>query len=407
MPTDEELTAVLSRVLDGAAAGAPEPVHGRLAAGARRAGLRRRGRRRAVLAGAVAAVLVAGAAGLAAFGGRPSPGPAAAGPRISDERFAELVGSLLPPGTVSGLVPAGPKPDPHEIGVALTFDDGAGASIVTVKVQYSGVPVEAITCLDAFDTPTGSCDRVLRPDGSVLIVDKLRSQHVDNGQEWRGVWAAPDGRLVTVIEFNGEPSRPNRQQPPLADTALGAMASSPLWAEVFAALTPVPVPAPTAPTAPETGGTGPAPSPAVSADALLDRLTDLLPAGTETGARNTAHTALAVAAAGRRSSLTVAYEPPSARGLADLADLPGTPRTELEVREPLPGGGFVVSTAFGDGKSATYPLLHWVVTVYYPDGARLVLGEWNGERSYEAAPGDPALDLAALKAIALSPAWRS
>ncbi|MEU3493457.1 hypothetical protein [Kitasatospora cineracea] len=407
MPTDDELASALSRALDGAAGLTPEAAHGQLAAGARRAGLRRQRRRRAAVAGALA-VLVLGAAGGFASGGHlpfASPAPAAPGPaRMSEQRFDELLTQLLPPGKLEpmGRAWTGGR-SPHEMGSMLTFDDGAGASMIQITVQYTADPVDRVGCMDAFQVPSDGCDRTVLPDGSVLVVDKLRSQSVADLREWRGVWAAPDGRQVHLTEYNGQPSVPSRPAPPMTEEQLTAAVASPLWAEAFAALTPVAG----TPDATVSADAHPSPTSTETANALLDKLAALLPTGTATADRDAAHTRLAVTTDGRRSSLTVVFTPPSQRGLDDLAGLPQRPPTPLEVREPVAGGGTVVVNAFGNGKTATDNLLHWTVTVYYPDGAQLLLNEWNGEQFYDTKTGVPALDLAALKAIALSPAWRA
>ncbi|MDR3035682.1 MAG: hypothetical protein LBV78_21715 [Kitasatospora sp.] len=407
MPTDDELASALSRALDGAAGLAPEALHGQLAAGARRAGRRRQRRRRAAVAGALA-VLVLGAAGGFASGGHlpfATTAPAdSARPQLSEQRFDELVGLFLPPGTVRRVGGGwSADRDPHQMGKVLTFDDGSGESLLQVTVQYTADRIEQLGCLDSFQTPTDSCTRTVLPDGSLLVIDKIRSRSDDSVLEWRAFWAAPDGRQVHVTEYNGQPSRAIRPAPPLTDAQLTAMVTAPQWSEAFAALTPVAG----TPDAAVSADAHPSPTSTETANALLDKLAALLPTGAAVADRDAAHTRLAVTADGRRSSLTVAFTPPSQRGLDDLAGLPQRPPTPLEVREPMAGGGTVVVNAFGNGKTATADLLHWTVTVYYPDGAQLLFDEWNGEQFYDTAPGVPALDLAALKAIALSPAWRA
>ncbi|GLW56939.1 hypothetical protein [Kitasatospora phosalacinea] len=406
MSTDDELTAALPRALDGAAALAPDPVHERLAAGARRSGLRRQRRHVAAATGALAVAVLGAAAGFSAagYGRSGADAPAASRHvRMSEQRFNELLTRLLPKGTLQPMDRAwtGGR-DPHEMGSMLVFDDGAGASMLQIQVQYTGDPVDRVTCVDGFDVPSEGCERTVQPDGSVLVVDRLRSVSVPGLREWHGIWAAPDGRQVRLTEYNGRASTPVRDAPPLTEAQLAALVTSPLWTEAFAALTPVA-------DAPDAGAPADA-RPSLSAEgsaALLDKLTPLLPAGTAVDVRDPAHTRLGLTADGRHSSLMVTYEPPSQRGLDELAALPQTLPTPLEVREPLPGGGTVVVNAFGNGKTATDVLLHWVVTVHYPDGAVLLLDEWNGEQFHAAAPGTPALDLAALKAVALSPSWRS
>ncbi|MFD7732273.1 hypothetical protein ACFV6F_18025, partial [Kitasatospora phosalacinea] len=407
MSTDDELTAALSRAFDGAAALAPDPVHERLAAGARRSGLRRQRRHVAAATGALAVAVLGAAAGFSAagYGHSGADAPAASGHvQVSEQRFNELLTELLPKGTLQPMDRAwsGGR-DPHRMGSVLAFDDGAGASTLQIDVQYTTDPVDQVTCVDGFDVPSDGCERTVQPDGSVLIVDKLRSANVPGLREWHGIWAAPDGRQVRLTEYNGGPSSPVRDAPPLTEAQLAALVGSPLWTEAFAALTPVsgaPSPGPSA-------DARPSPLSAEDSATLLDELTPLLPAGTTVDVRDTAHTRLGLTVDGRHSSLMVAYEPPSQSGLDELAALPQSPPTPLEVREPLPGGGTVVVNAFGNGKTATDVLLRWVVTVHYPDGAKLLVNEWNGEQFHDAAPGTPALDLAALKAVALSPSWRS
>ncbi|MFB7945481.1 hypothetical protein ACFC6L_11205 [Kitasatospora phosalacinea] len=410
MSTDDELTAALSRAFDGAAALAPDPVHERLAAGARRSGLRRQRRHVAAATGALAVAVLGAAAGFSAagYGHSGADAPAASGhARMSEQRFNELLTRLLPEGTLQPMDRAwsGGR-DPHGMGSMLVFDDGAGASMLQIEVRYTGDPVDRVTCVDGFNVPSDGCERTVQPDGSVLIVDRLRSVNVPGLREWHGVWAAPDGRQVRLTEYNGQASTPVRDAPPLTGPQLAALVASPLWTEAFAALAPVTG----APGATVPGATAPAdarPSPLPDSAALLDKLTPLLPAGTAVDVRDPSRTRLGLTVDGRRSSLMVAYEPPSQSGLDELAALPQNPPTPLEVREPLPGGGTVVVNAFGNGKTATDVLLRRVVTVHYPDGAELLVNEWNGEQFHDAAPGTPALDLAALKAVALSPSWRS
>ncbi|MGW4809016.1 hypothetical protein [Kitasatospora sp. NPDC004272] len=408
MPTDDELGSALSRVFDGAVALAPEPVPGRLAAGARRSGLRRQRRHVAAATGALAVTVLAAAAGLSAagYGHSGADDPATSGHvRVSEQRFEELLAGALPKdGKLQRMdrTWTGGR-SPHEMGSTLFYDDGSGASLLEVTVQYTADRVDQVVCMNAFQVPTDSCARTVQPDGSVLVIDKLRNRSVAAVREWRAVWAAPDGRQVRLTEYNGEPSNPVRSAPPLTDAQLTAAVTSPVWTEAFAALTPVAG----TPDATVSADAHPSPTAAGTTETLLDELTALLPAGTTVDTRDPSNSRLAVTAQGRHSSLTVAFDPPSQRGLDDLATLPQTLPTPLEVREPLPGGGMVVVNATGNGKTATDVLLHWGATVYYPDGAQLRVNEWNGEKGYEAAPGDPALDLAALKAVVLSPSWRS
>ncbi|MFC8719093.1 hypothetical protein [Kitasatospora sp. NPDC057198] len=400
MPTDDELTSALSRAFGTAAALVPEPVQGRLAAGARSAGRRRQRRRRAVVAAALATVVAAGAAGFSAYD-RTEAGPTSGAAPMSEQRLIELITHALPEGgTLKPLDQAwaGGK-NPHELNDVLTYDRGSGPSMFQVHVGYGTAAPDRVQCQDEFDHPTDGCERTVRPDGSVLLVDKLRQVGSDV-MEWRAVWVAPDGREVTVSEYNGGPGTYGLDAPPLTGEELSALVTSPVWAEAFTVLTPVPSPTATASPSPTS-------TPLAVPDALLDKLTALLPAGATVTARDTAHGKLSVTVAGRHSSLLVTSQGPSARGVADLANIPNAPRQPGDVLEALPGGGYVSTSSFGVGGDTADGALHRMVGVAYPDGALLTIDEWNGDRYYENAPGDPALDLAALKAVVLSPSWRS
>ncbi|MFD8706527.1 hypothetical protein ACFV1W_28650 [Kitasatospora sp. NPDC059648] len=414
MPTDDEFGDAFAdgfaRALHGAAELAPEPVQHTLAAQAEQRGrLRRRRRRTAVAAGL--AVLLAGAGGFTALGGGPTgligpatqPGPT--GPEMSTREFITLVTDLLPKGTVKELNTDGPaKLGGHTTGATLLFDDGAGASIVRFSAERTNLrPDAGAVCMDGFQTPQDSCDRTVRPDGSVLVVDKLRSDSTPGGREWRVTWAAPDGRRVSFTEYNGQPATANRPNPPLADTArLTELVTDPAWDRVFAALAPV-KDAPKPDVAPQ-----PAPSAGGPSNAdLLAKLVPLLPAGAEVEQQDPGHATLTVTYQGRTSMLQVGADPASERGRDELATMDRDPLTPLEARERRPDGTLVVTNRFGNGKTATNPVLHWTAAVHYPDGSQLRLSEWNGENGYTFRPGDPALDVDLLKAVVTAPAWRS
>ncbi|MEU4116686.1 hypothetical protein AB0F71_19595 [Kitasatospora sp. NPDC028055] len=419
MPSDDDafadaLTDGFARALRGAAELAPEPVHHTLAAQAEQRGRRRRRNRRAALASGLAVLVLAGAGGFAAVRGGsfaavgPAGPPGPALPRMSAQELTALYTGLLPKGTVTDFTASSMgKIDPHQTGSTLMFDDGAGASIVMFTVERTNLAPEAgAVCMDPFQTPQDSCDRKVRPDGSVLVIDKLRSEHTENGREWRVTWAAPDGRRVKFTEYNGQPARANRPNPPLDDAQLTALVTDPAWDRVFATLRPadgaprpaaVPTPAASAATPSATVPTGPD---------LLAKLVPLLPAGAEVKGQDPAHAALTVSFQGRTSLLMVSAEPPSQRGRDELAGMDGNPPTPLEVREKRPDGTVVVTNRFGNGKTATDPVLHWVAAVHYPDGSQVQISEGNGENAYTYRPGDPALDTDRLKALVTDPVWR-
>ncbi|MER7850753.1 hypothetical protein ABTZ03_43270 [Kitasatospora sp. NPDC096077] len=415
MPTDDEFADefgdVFAQALRGAAELAPEPVQHTLTAQAEQRGRRRRRRRRTAVASTLAVLVLAGAGGFAAVGGGTFGlvGPADPGPErptMDSEELTTLVTGLLPKGTTQLLASGAPgQQDQHRNGATLLFDDGAGASLVAFSVERTDLaPEAAAVCMDGFQTPQDSCDRTVRPDGSVLVIDKLRSEHTPGGREWRVTWAGPDGRRVSFTEYNGQPATVNRPNPPLtSDSQLTDLVTSPAWERVFATLAPAGEgPRPNLTPAPQPSTPGP------SKAELLAKLVPLLPAGAKVGKQDTDHAALTVTFEGRTSMLTVAVDPPSQRGREDLAmtarnDHP----TPLEVHEKRPDGTLVVTNRFGNGKTATNPVLHWMAVVYFPNGGQVRINEWNGENDYTFNPGDPALDVDGLKALATAPVWRS
>ncbi|MFF2349754.1 hypothetical protein ACFVVL_08235 [Kitasatospora sp. NPDC058115] len=410
MPVEEEFEAEFARALRGAAALAPDDALFGLATGAERRGRRRRGRRRAAVAGAVAAVvLVAGGVGLLAGGAGPGPaGPAAepVRPMTADE-VVQLVTGLLPAGSVRSTFTEEPG-DPntsrgaHQHFGVVEFDDGKGTSVITYGVERGTQrPDEAARCSDPFTTPQDSCERTERPDGSVVVVDKRRDANVPDQRQWQATWAAPDGTVVRITEYNGRPASPNRAEPPLDAEQLATIVTAPAWARVVAAL-------PANPKAPKVPRTPPAAAPTTTPPAaeLLATLTGLLPPGTTAAGADEQHATLTVTAGERSSKVSVLVEPAGAKGRQDRKGTEEGLPTPLEVREKLPDGTLVVTNRFGNGKTAVDPLLHWTAQVYYPDGRSVKLYEWNGENGYDFRPGEPALSVDQLKAVVLAPDWR-
>ncbi|MFJ9608442.1 hypothetical protein ACIRS1_19115 [Kitasatospora sp. NPDC101176] len=409
MPTDDEFADVFARALRGAAELAPEPVrHAALAPLAEQRGRRWRRRRRTALGGALAAVVLAGAGGFAVvgrgpFAGGPAGPPEPVLPRMTTEEVLGTITGMLPHGGVR-VVTSGGAGDPgqHRTGATILFDDGAGESILTITAERTDrPPAETANCMDGFVVPQDSCDRVVRPDGSVLTIDKLRDRTEADKREWRATWAAPDGRRVEVTEFNGQPAAASRPNPPLSAEQLTALVTGEGWERVFASLAPAPGGPPSAASPAPTAAQGP------SGEELLGRLVPLLPSGAAVSGRDAGRGVLTATVDGRTSMLMVAVDPPSQRGREDLRGAERSPATPLEVRDKRRDGTLVVTNRFGNGKGATDPVLHWTATVYYPDGRQVRISEWNGENGYTFRPGDPALEVDALKAIATDPVWRS
>ncbi len=411
MSTDHDFKDEFARALRGAAELAPEPLGDLLTAGAEQRGRRWRRRRRTAVAGGLAVLVLAGAGGLMTVGRGPFGIVDPAGtvsqklPKMSEQEVVSLVTALLPPGKVSVLAAGGTGEGrvagaEYRVGGTLMFDDGAGASIFEYGAERTDLMPEAgAVCMDGFTMPQDSCERTKLPDGSVVVIDKLRSEHTPEGREWRATWAAADGRRVSVIEYNGQPAGANRANPPLSSEQLTAFVTASAWERVFAALPPLKnAPAPSTPR----------PAAGPSAAELLAKLAPLLPAGATSSTPEGSNQAnLTVTLEGRTSMVLVGVGPASEKGKQDEKYAETSPSTPLEAREKLPDGTLVVTNRFGNGKTATDPVLHWTAEVYVPDGRHVSISEWNGENGYTARPGTPALSLEQLKAIATDPAWRS
>ncbi|MFD4906947.1 hypothetical protein [Kitasatospora purpeofusca] len=404
-----------AQALRGAAALAPEVALFSLAAGAERRGRRWRSRRRAAVAG-VAAVAVLAVGGVGVFvdagPGAVLSGSAAADPAVqpmTSEEAVDLVAGLLPPGslqTVTAETPGvpGPANNKHRTVGVLRYDDGQGASLVRYAVERgSQRPEAAAVCMDGFTMPQDSCERTTGLDGSVLVIDKLRDQNFPGKREWRATRATPDGMVIQIIEYNGEPATPTRETPPLDGGQLAAMVTSPTWGRIVAAL-----PAnPGAPKPDRSSAGAPAPAATTPAPAdLLATLTKLLPPGAQASGADEQHTALTVTFEGRTSKVSIYAEPAGSRGQQDKKDAEEGLATPLEVHEKLSDGTLLVLNRFGNGKTAVDPLLHWTAKVYCPDGRNILLNEWNGENGYDYRPGDPALSVEQLKAVITAPDWR-
>ncbi|MFJ4669079.1 hypothetical protein [Kitasatospora purpeofusca] len=400
------------RELRGAAALAPDERLFALAAGAERLGRRRRNRRRAAVAGgAVLAVLAVGSVG--AFTGGPGPGllgPAAEPPMTGDE-VVRLVAGLLPPGAVTdarGTTPGDMvgSNDPQLAMGLFNHDDGKGASLIHYFVERGArTPGQAAVCNPPV-APEDSCDRSVRPDGSVLLIEKSRDPKFAGQQTLRGVYATPDGTVISLVEFNGSQATPTRELPPLDAAQLAAVVTAPQWGKVVAAIPANPnAPRPSAPTAPPSPGTA-SPVPGDSPPELAAVLAGLLPTGAKEVGREAENGAVTVEYEGRTSRLTIHVEPAGARGIEFRKGAEESTPTPLEVRQKLPDGTLVVMNQFGNGKGAVDPLLHWVAWAYYPDGRSVLISEGNGEDELSPRPGQPALSVDQLRVMVMAPDWR-
>ncbi|WP_354643087.1 hypothetical protein [Kitasatospora camelliae] len=396
-----------ARILREAADLAPGPPGPALVGGAERRGRRRRARRHAALTAGACALALVGltVTGAADLGSRDPAGRP--GDRITGTFMSGTLRSLLPPGQVTDVQGFGigelTAPSRGPI-ASLVFDDGRGRGIVrliTDRVDPPGTGDTADTrCPDPFQTPTESCERTVRPDGSVLVVAKYPSRDPDDQRNWVVTYTGADGRRIRVDEYNGAYDTVTREEPPLTADQLAAVATSPAWDPVFEQFTRDATPRPTAP-----GTTVTPPSP----DLLLGVLRTLLPAGAEPHpageqqTRGTAH--LLVTADGRTSMLSVRVDPRWAQGLDhDPRGSYGSGSEDPVVRAE--DGTLSFTREDHASKGGEGPALSWGAEALHPDGTRVTVGEWNGTTGYQAEPGEPALTKERLRAIAADPAWR-
>ncbi|GAA1233355.1 hypothetical protein GCM10009665_24550 [Kitasatospora nipponensis] len=412
MPFDDQF----SRLLHEAAELAPDPPGAVLAGSARRIGRRQAVRRRAAMAGSVAALALVGlaAAELApGIGGssRVSAAGARSG-RITGAFMDDTLKSLLPPGQVTddqgfgigemALPGIGPT-------ATLKYDDGHGAGMVVLSTNRVPVPIvqgtEGTRCQDPFEAPVEGCVRTVRPDGSVLVIDRLGPRAPNVTRNWIAIYTGTDGRQVRVDEYNATTAGPplTRENPPLSADQLTAVVTSTAWNPVFEAFDPVPTGAPTAPA----GSAAASPEPS----AILATVGHLLPPGVLSEAGSTpqdtagqAH--LRVTVEGRASLLQVTVFPQWQQGVDEhprqTFESGAAPGTLLRTVD----GSSVITTAVGASKGGGGPDLQWSVDVLHPDGTRVRVTEWNGANGYDFEPGTPALTTDQLADVATASAWR-
>ncbi|MEU9129506.1 hypothetical protein AB0D08_15600 [Kitasatospora sp. NPDC048540] len=404
-----------SHALRDAAELSPDPPAVALARSAARIGHLRRQRRRAVLVtSSLAAVVLAGltVAGAHLPGLKTTPSGGHRSDRITGPFMDRTIRALLPTGEVQesrafglGEVQA-PGAGPL---VSVVFDDGRGSAMVTLTTDRVALPITTKTngteCWDSFSSPVEACTRTPRPDGSVLLIQKLHPRDQYDVRTWMAVYTGADGHQIRVDETNsrnaGLPL--TRDAPPLNDEQLAALVTSRLWDPVFEEFTGPATPRPTAPVT-----RAPARPPA-SAE-VLAKATALLPAGVTAGdggtqeSEGTAH--FPVTSQGRESTLAVTVTPhwreedqddPKTffRGFADS----GTLSTAAD-------GTLVIVRVTGASKGSPEPALHWSVEALHPDGTMVQVNEWIGAKVWDAVPGTPALTTDQLTALVTGPAWR-
>ncbi|MFE4973749.1 hypothetical protein ACFRAR_16775 [Kitasatospora sp. NPDC056651] len=381
-----------------------------LAAGGYRLG-RRRWRRRsaaAVVGGAAALALVgtgtvyltsqgakdAGTVSAASAPVATADGAAAATPTsvksaapaaVSDDEVLATFRALLPKGEITEAKGHGTENERKDsyASASVVLDDGHGKSLIQLNIQKTR-PGQAQSpgCPSDFAASrVDACTDTVLADGSKLMV--FQGHEYTDGRadtkEWLAVLSGPDGRSVSVSEWNspqekGAPdSRPN---PPLTPDQLKAVVTDKSWDRVVAAV-------------PYEGVDADAVDPGLS---LADReavLTGLLPQGvTVTGRFGNQLTATFDLAQGQATGKVVVR----VENLAHGGDL----LTERSFKEAdtLPDGSRITVSGDPGGKEKPF-----AANVLRPGGTSVLV--------YQVSGGRPLLTSEQVKLIATSPAWKA
>ncbi|OQD52499.1 hypothetical protein BM536_030430 [Streptomyces phaeoluteigriseus] len=418
-PFEDRLSAALHQ-----AGGTFDTDRAALAAAGQVRGHRLRLRRRAAIAGGAAGLALVGVGGallvpsgtggsarhgsVAATGsGAPSAVAATpAVPAVSANEMVRTLTELLPEGEVTrGEARGTDSPLPPL--AQVVFDDGKGEGAVSLlvdRVRGEGGafdPASAVTPCPEMELPDSgldSCVTQTLPDGSVvtLIQGYEYPDRRADTKAWSADLVTPDGTRVSVSEWNaaaqkGEPV--SRPEPPLGMEQLKTLAAADEWRRVADA-----IPEETRrPTSSAGGSTGDATS--HEGRRILAILTQALPDGVKVVSSDNDETefAHAVVDDGKgRSYVQVNLQ-------HDMSDVAG----ELygSGAETLPDGTRV-ATRQGPGEKGGEGVVMWTVDTMRAHGMRVVISAFNsGSQTTAATRPEPALTMAQLRKIALSPQW--
>lgn len=319
---------------------------------------------------------------------------ASASTRVSARQMVHLLETLLPHGTFSeehgqGLADR-PGPPPT---AQLIFHDGDEAASMAVTLNRSTLPVPAqfSQCPDTAYHPYSHCTRATLPGGATLVLDRspVDEKHPSGADVLSALLTGKDGRQVLVSESGASKGKRAAGKPalPLGLRQLSAIASSPVWDPVLAAM-PVPPARDRASAIPRMTGR--------QIDHVVEQL---LPAGMRAaqrgGSEGFGHITVDD---GHGKSLVAVNVQRWRAGDSDIAKL-------FTKADTLPDGTRVEvrkGPASGGGKGA----VEWSVDTLREDGLRVVISAVNA-RAYQ-LPGarkEPALSIRQLEQIALDAAW--
>ncbi|MEU9664833.1 hypothetical protein AB0E25_04470 [Streptomyces bobili] len=394
-----------------------------VAAGAVR-GRRLRLRRRAAIAGGAAGLALVGVGGAllvpSGAGSSPQQGSVAAtgsgtptavaatpaAPVVSADDMVRTLTKLLPKGKVTrGEARGTDSPLPPLAQVA--FDDGKGAGSVSLlvdRVRGGGEAFdpasEVAPCPDMElpDPGLDSCVTQTLPDGSVVTLTQgyeYPDRRADT-KAWSADLVTPDGTRVSVSEWNaaaqkGEPV--SRPEPPLGIEQLKTLAAANEWRRVADAI-PEEIRKPSSSKGGSTAG-----ATSYEGRRVLAILTKSLPDGVKVVSSDNEETefAYAVVNDGKGQSYV------QVNLQHDMTDAAGA--LYGSGAETLPDGTRV-ATRQGPGEKGGEGVVMWTVDTMRTNGMRVVISAFNsGSQSAAATRPEPALTIAQLRKIALSPQW--
>ncbi|MGE7439577.1 hypothetical protein [Kitasatospora sp. NPDC001175] len=362
-------------------------------------------RRAATAAGACAALALAGLFSVAIQPGGVT-APAASRPRtnpaITGQFMIDTLTSLLPPGRIDDTYGEGSSAPQGGPMAHVAYDDGHGASAITLSTDWVALPISAGTqgtqCPDPTERPTEGCTRTVGTDGSILVIEKFKPEPGGGPTStWTAIWTGPDGRRVRLDEMNSRTAGPplTRAEPALSADQLAAVVSSPAWNPVFEVFT----------TSTNTPASPQLPLPS----AILSTADSLLPSGIQRDHGSAPQTTpgmahLTVTVDGRTSLLSISVTP---HWMKDHN--PRSLFNNLATGQQLThtqNGADVITSTYGTTKSSPTPPVRWLADALLPDGTRVSISENNGTTGYDAQPGTPALTLDQLTTLATAPAWQ-
>ncbi|MFJ9707012.1 hypothetical protein [Streptomyces sp. NPDC101234] len=408
---EREFSAALHRT-----GGAFDTDRAALAAAGTARGRRLRQRRRAAVVGGAAGVALVGVGGALSVpwggsssvarppsvaGRTPTTTSSTVGRAVTSDDMIRTLERLLPKGKFSKAEGRGIDPDQPLVApyAQLVYDDGHGAAAISVAVNRvlpGGTDARQITqCPDKVYSPYDSCVTSRLPDASVVTVLKgyeYPDRRVDT-KLWTANLLTPDGHHVSVSEWNAPAEKDasiTRDQPPLSAAQLKVLAAAKDWRGVVDAIPEDPRQT-QEPSATQEVGKG-----------IQQTLASLVPKGLKVVAHgsedDSGFTYVVVDDGKGRSLVQINVQ----SNMSDVAkELFGAGSETLS-------DGTKVAERKQPGEKGGAGVVMWTVDTLRTDGFRVVISAFNsGSQQSAATRSTPAPTMKQLRAIALSPRWRS